>query len=416
MTDQKRILIAGGGIAGPALALFLSRTGHWKCTIVERAPSLRDSGQQIDVSGEGSKVIKALGIDEAIRASTVKDDGLKFIGANEQVIASFPVSGLDERISPVREIEIMRSDLVQILYEHTKDNVEYIFGDTVTELRQDDDAVTVKFAKSSTEKRYDLVIAADGLRSYTRDLVFDKSNSELVSLNHYAGYFNIPWQESDGTWSQVRNETNGRCVVMRPNKKAGATGAYLSQVTNDSRRLPTMPLEEQKREIATIFSDVGWEAPRILRELAKEDASGFYLQESAQVKSKSLVNGRVALLGDAGYAPSPLTGQGTTLALVGAYILAGSILNHADNREALQQYENHVRPFVNNSQKLMPGIPWIINPQTAAGIKVLSNLVWAVSIGINSGFASAIGKVTAYLPSFGSQSPTLPEYSHLSVD
>lgn len=299
MAPPKNVLIAGGGVAGPALALFLSRVGH-KCTIVERAPDFRSSGQQIDVTGEGTTVARALGILEEIKERTVQDNGIRFVKADNKIISEFPVE--QGAINLVREIEIMRSDLAQLLYDRTREKVDYIFNEQIAEIHQNKGSVTVKFANSKEEKQYDIVVAADGLRSKTRDLAFPSSNTNIVSLNQYASFFSIPWAESDETWSRAYNATHGRVLCLRPNKKAGTTGSYLAQVTENSGRFAPMTMEETKREVIEIFKDSGWcEMDRILKVLEDPSDEGFYLAESAQAKSESLANGGVALLGDAGY-------------------------------------------------------------------------------------------------------------------
>lgn len=299
MTESKSVLIAGGGVAGPALALFLSRAGH-KCTIVERAPDFRSSGQQIDVTGEGITVAKALGILEEIKERTVRDEGIRFVEADNRIIGEFPVD--QGGINLVREIEIMRSDLAQLLYDKTREKVEYVFNEQIAELRQNEGSVTARFANGKSEEKYDIVVAADGLRSKTRDLAFPSSNTNIVSLNQYAAFFSIPWAESDDTWSRAYNATQGRVLCLRPNKKKGTTGSYLAQVTENSGRFATMTTEEQKREVIGIFKDADWkEMERILKVLEDPSDEGFYMAESAQAKSDLLATGGVALLGDAGY-------------------------------------------------------------------------------------------------------------------
>ena len=219
------ILIAGGGIAGPAVAFLLSRIGH-SCTIVERADDFRSSGQQIDVSGEGLKVVKRMCIDQAIWNARVVDDGLKFVDDADNIVASFPVGDDISSPSIVREYEILRPDLASIVYERTKPEVKYIFGEHIVSLDQDDDGVTVQFAKSGSERRFDMLIIADGLRSRTRDLAFGTSNTEIARLRMYAGFFSVPWQESDGTWSRWHNASGGRCITMYASSYPNGTLTY----------------------------------------------------------------------------------------------------------------------------------------------------------------------------------------------
>jgi 2-polyprenyl-6-methoxyphenol hydroxylase-like FAD-dependent oxidoreductase len=193
-SDEKHILIAGAGIAGPALALLLTRIGH-KCTIVERSPQWRTSGQQIDVSDEALKVIDFLGVSDAIWAKRVEDHGLKFVNEKDEVVAEFPLS---KGGGIVKELEILRPDLANVFYETTNDSVEYIFDEHITGVDQHENGVTVTFASSNDTKDFDLVVAADGLRSKTRRIAFDDINTKIVELNQYASYFDIEWQEHDG--------------------------------------------------------------------------------------------------------------------------------------------------------------------------------------------------------------------------
>lgn len=271
MATSKTILIAGAGVAGPALALLLTQAGH-KCTILERAASFRASGQQIDVCGEALKVIKLMGVDESMWNSRVEDDGIKFVNARDEVIAAFPVGG-DTNL--VKELEIMRADLVKVIYDRTKEGVEYVLGDYVTRLEQDAEGVTVSFANSKLQRRFDVVVAADGLRSKTRDLAFDASNTQLVSKGMYASFLSIPWEESDGTWSRWFNAEGGLNCSIRPHKKRNTSSAYLAHISDKASETAKGNLEEQKQKIVELFKDVSWEAPRVLREIEKTGAD-FY--------------------------------------------------------------------------------------------------------------------------------------------
>ena len=200
---------------------------------------------------------------------------------------------------------------------------------------------------------------------------------------------------------------------MRPDTKSGITGAYLCQVTEDSTKIATMPLEEQKRVLMDTFQDVGWETDRVLKQLRSEDGTRFYMSEIAQTKCKSWVNGRVALLGDAGYCPAPISGQGTTLALIGAYVLAGCIATYSDPTEALKEYQKQVRPFVDSAQKLPPGVPWIVNPQSALGITIENYALWMVGLTISSGVAGVLGKLSRPFQGLFGKTLKLPDYPGL---
>lgn len=406
MAMSKTVLIAGAGVAGPSCALLLTRHGH-KVTIVERSPEIRKTGQQVDVAGQGVKVVKEMGIWATLLKRSTGEEGIKFVDGNDRVAAAFPVSKESGASSFVKEIEILRGDMADVLYEQTKESTEYIMGDQITALSEQDTHVTASFA-NSPDRVFHLVIVADGLFSKTRDIAFGTSAGQIRSLGQCTALMSIPWEPSDGNWSRWFNALGGRAIVTRPQAKKGQTGAYLAIMTPESGRIARLPVREQKEEFRELFQDAGWEAPRVIREMMKSD--DFYVQETAQAKMDSWVKGRVVLLGDAGYCPSPVSGQGTTLAFIGAYILAGCINTHEDYRDALSKYEEQMRPFVEKSQQLFPGVPGIANPQTAWGIKILYTCLWLGSLMNNSGIVGLVGRVLGPLAAVFSSDLELPKY------
>lgn len=383
MSQPKRILISGAGIAGPALALLLNRAGH-STTIVERSADVRKTGQQVDVKGAGLEVIRDMGIEQLIKDKTTKEQGSKLVDAQDKVCGAFAVgTGLTQ------EIEILRGQLAGILYEQTKENTEYIFGDFITGIAHKGSCATVSFAKGP-DRDFDVIVAADGLGSKTRNIAFGKSELSIRRLGQYVSFFTIPYEPSDGTWCRIYNAPGGRCIVLRPDQER-STSAYMSVMSKEQTGWEKLDVSAQKAEYRRIFSDAGWESDRVIRGMEKSE--DFYLQEVAQTKMPSLTKDRVALLGDAAYCPSPISGEGTTLAFVGAYILAGCINKYPDYREALSKYEQDVRPFVEKGQKLPPGAPGIVNPQTALGITVLRTLVWVASLIASSGIGGLLGRL-----------------------
>lgn len=392
MSSQTHVLIAGAGIAGPALAILLNRNG-FKTTIVERADGLRTAGQQIDVTGPGVELIRLMGVEEAIRSRTVTDNGIKFVDANNKPFASFPVSG--SSASLVREIEIMRGDMADVFYEATKDQTEYIFNDRVASLTETQDVITVGF-KNSADRKFDLVVAADGLSSRTREVAFGKPKDAFVkSLNQWVGLFLIPHSPEDGTWSRAYNAPGGRLVLLRPDEKRKRTSVYVGQGTSDMSIMSKSP-DEQKAHIQQTFANVGWEAPRVLSQMTT--AENFYVQQTAQVKMDSWSTGRTVLLGDAGYCPSPVSGLGTTMAFVGAYVLAGCLITHEhDLPRALEQYETQMRPFVDSAQQIGPGLPALATPQTKWGVWVLGSVIATVGSLMDVSRVTGLGAVLGWL-------------------
>ncbi|KAL1310784.1 hypothetical protein AAFC00_001029 [Neodothiora populina] len=362
-----KVLISGAGIAGPTLAFWLNRAGI-ETTIVERAPSVPTAGQQIDIRGPAREVIKRMGLEDVIRSKTTDERGLAFIDSTGKTRAAYGVdaSGGDSFSS---DIEILRGDLASIFYEATKDTTEYKFGDTIAELHQSNDGVEVHFA-SGASQRFDLVIAADGMRSTTRKITFDSDDS-LKHLGMYTCYFTIPANDTDGEWAKWYNAPGRRCILARPDGH-GSLRTYLSVMSGAAAHYHELDTNGQKRLMREIFSDAGWESERILDSM--DAATDFYMQDIAQVKMPSWSRDRVALLGDAAYCPSPISGMGTSVAMEGAYVLAGEIARHRDNEDhtkGLQAYERKMRPRIEKAQELPPGAPALANPQTSWGISVM---------------------------------------------
>lgn len=392
MSSQTNILIAGAGIAGPALAILLNRNG-FKTTIVERAENLRTTGQQIDVTGPGVEIIRLMGVEDAIRTRTVTDNGIRFVDANNKAFASFPVSS--STASLVREIEIMRGDLADVLYQATKSETEYIFNDRVASLTETEKGITVGF-KNGKDRTFDLVVAADGLSSRTREVAFGKPKDAFVkSLNQWTALFLVPHTPEDGTWSRFYNAPGGLGLTIRPDIKRKRTSVYLSQGGTTDVSIVSKPVDEQKEQVRRIFANAGWEAPRVLSHMATAD--NFYVQQTAQVKMDSWSKGRTVLLGDAGYCPSPISGLGTTMALVGAYILAGNLVSHEhDLPKALEQYEKQMRPFVDSAQSLGPGLPDLATPYTEWGIWTLRRAVATVGLLMSAFRVTGLGTVLGW--------------------
>lgn len=187
------ILITGGGIAGPSLAFFLSRLGH-QITIVERWPALRAHGAQIDLRAQGLSIIQRMGLLDAIRAKTVREDGLEILDEHGDSVAKFPVNrsgrGAQGLIS---EFEIMRSDLVRVLYDATSEceNITYVFGKTVESFEQDEGKATVYFSDGSVGD-YDILVRADGQGSQIRKAILPPGEDPIRHLGIYIAHWNNP--------------------------------------------------------------------------------------------------------------------------------------------------------------------------------------------------------------------------------
>jgi 2-polyprenyl-6-methoxyphenol hydroxylase-like FAD-dependent oxidoreductase len=395
------ILVVGGGIAGPALAFFLHRYGM-KPVVVERAPELRLSGQWVDLQAEGKEVAWRMGIESKVREKITEEQGTHIVDSAGRPQASFDANSFGEK-DFVEEIEIRRPELANILYEQLRNHVEFIFGDSPQAIDDRGDRVQVKFANGNL-REFDLVVGADGIHSKTRRLVFgDESPISYADL--YAAFFDIPRSDSDGSWVRFYSAPGGRSVALRPYSK-DRTQVYLC-FRSKERGYENLDVDLQKRLIQKLFADVSFEAPRILRELPNLD--DFYFDSIGQVKMDRWSKGRVTLVGDAGYSPSPLTGMGANVALVGAYILAGELSRHQDYSEAFKQYETWMRPYVTKAQKIIPGSVRLALPNTRTAI-ILRNAV------LGFVFRPAITRFIAKLiTSKAPQKSVLPNYEAVST-
>lgn len=223
---HRSVLIAGAGIAGPALAHWLGRHGT-QATLVERAPALREGGQTVDLRGAGRDVARRMGLERTLQDHATHEEGVRFVDAANRTEAAF-ASGAFGGQGPIAELEILRADLSRILYEATHPHAEYLFGDEITQLSDTGKKVDVSF-RYGPDRAFDLVVAADGARSRTRDLIFG-GTTDIRAVGLTTAYFTIPRRPSDGTWARWHNATGGRTATLRPDNR-GTTRASLSYLS-----------------------------------------------------------------------------------------------------------------------------------------------------------------------------------------
>jgi 2-polyprenyl-6-methoxyphenol hydroxylase-like FAD-dependent oxidoreductase len=355
-------LISGAGIAGPALAYWLARADV-EVTIVERAPGPRTGGQAVDIRGAARSVVERMDLLPAIQAAGLDERGFAFVDELGKHQVSMPVNFMSGE-GIVAELEILRGELSRILYERTCEHAEYRFDDAIESLLEDDDGVHVAF-RTGPPRRFDLVVGADGVHSRVRTLAFGDESRWVAPLGGYLAYFTLESRIDTGAWFVMHNAPGGRVVSVRPG------GPHTTQVMLGFRSRPLgferQPTARQQEILKDKFAGVGWQAPRVLDEMCS--APDFYFDLLAQVRMKRVTRGRVALLGDAGYSPSPVTGVGTSLALVGAYVLAGELVrsNWAYDA-AFARYELVMRDYVKQCQELPPlGLEGML-PRTRASM------------------------------------------------
>ncbi|ONM47443.1 FAD-dependent monooxygenase [Nocardia donostiensis] len=375
-----RILISGGGIAGNAVALQLLRRGI-RPTVVERAQAPRPGGQAVDLRGPSREVAERMGLMPGIEAHRIDERGIIQVDDTGKELYRTPAE-LFEGKGVVADIEITRGDLNQVLLDAIADHTggsdaaatapDYRYGEWISDIAADSTGVTVTFGSGTTE-RFDIVIGADGLHSVTRRLVFGPEEQFATYLGGYMSFFTMPTPAGiEPHWFTMRALVGGTGIGMRPDADP-ATSKALVIIRGDADPALRRDTAAQQQLIRERLARGGWAASAITA--AMPEADDFYFDELARIDMPHWVSGRVALVGDAGYCGSPLTGQGTAMALVGAYVLAGEIGADPGNpQRALARYEEILRPFVALAQELPPGGLKVMTPRSRLGIRVAATM------------------------------------------
>jgi 2-polyprenyl-6-methoxyphenol hydroxylase-like FAD-dependent oxidoreductase len=369
-----KVLICGGGCAGPALAFWLARSGH-RVVVVERFPALRASGAQVDLRGQGIEAVKRMGLFNIVRSKLVDEAGVSFVDSRGNVKGTIMANKSGQGAqSLTSEYEVMRGDVVRILYNATKDYVEYVFGKNVERFEQDEDQVTAHFS-DGTSDTFDLLVGADGQGSRIRKAILPSGSPDPYwRMGMHMAYWFIPRIETDNNVRRTYHAPGGRMIFRRSHNWA-ETQVYftLRDDSKESSAIHRKPVEQQKHFWTDKFRNAGWQTDRFLEGM--QSAENFYSQEVVQIRTDTWHVGRVVLVGDAAHCASPFSGMGVSGGLIGAYVLAGEISRSAENLpQALANYDKTLRPFVNEIQDLKPFLLRLGIPKTQWGIRIFHSL------------------------------------------
>ncbi|MFY1672521.1 FAD-dependent monooxygenase [Plantactinospora sp. WMMB334] len=356
MTPQK-VLIVGAGVAGPALAYWLTRHG-FRTTIVERAKDLRSSGNPIDVKGPAVPVAERMGIMPRLREAATRVNAMTLLDPDGR-----PIARMAMPTGPSAGVELARSDLSSVLYQAARDDAEFLFDDTVAAVRPDAKGVDVTFGRA-TPRRFDLVIGADGMHSTVRRLVFGSEREFATDLGMFVATVPLPPGAVELPHDMVLHNTPGRLLSIHPGRdRPLALFVFRTPPVDGYDRHDT---DLQKRIVADAYAGVGWRAPELV-ETYRSHPSPFF-DSLNRVRMPTWSRGRVALLGDAASSVA-LFGDGSSLAVAGAYTLAQALAaNPGDHARAFADYEKRHRRETDPRQRRIPPIVAAMIPRTRPGV------------------------------------------------
>ncbi|MEU9021009.1 FAD-dependent monooxygenase [Actinomadura sp. NPDC048394] len=391
---MKNVLISGASVAGPALAHWLARYG-FTTTIVENTAGFRGGGYAVDFRGDAHlTVLRRMGLLDAIERAKTGMGAMAYVNKDGRPVAWMPADLF------AGDVEILRGDLARILHDATCGTTEYVFGDSIASLDEDAGGVTVTFERSAP-RRFDLVIGADGLHSNVRRLAFGPEERFVQGLGVHCAIFTVP-NHLGLQYAGHVYRTGGQLASVysaRHNTEARAAFYFGSPDTDVHRR----DVARQQEILTERFAGTGWECDRLLAEMRR--APDFYFDSVGQVRMDAWSRGRVALLGDAAYCPSSLSGMGTGLAMVGAYVLAGELAAaRGDHRVAFARYEDVLRGYAAGCQKMGDGVAKLMMPSSRAVVALLNRYYKLLPYLPGKNMAAKIGRRTA-------EAIDLPDYA-----
>ena len=351
-TNGGRVLISGASVAGPVLAYWLARFG-FQPTVVERTEELRfgSGGHAVDLFGPALQVIEWMGALPQVQAASTHNQIISFVRAGHRHV-DVPAELMSEGVSE-RHVEIMRGELAKIIYEAGRDDAEYLFGNSIASLEDTEQGIEVTFEHSAAQT-FDLVVGADGLHSFTRRMAFGEEYQFLNFLGGYLAVFTVP-NYLDLHERMVGYGDLDRTAGIYPVRETGQARVIFLWRTPAQHDYERHDVAAQRRLVRNLYGDMGWEVPRLLAEL--DNADDLYLDSISTIVMDTWTRGRVTLVGDAGYSPGPAVGGGTSLAVVGAYVLASELAAASgDHPRALAAYEAVLRPAVRQSQRIGPAV------------------------------------------------------------
>ncbi|MEO8760144.1 MAG: FAD-dependent monooxygenase [Bacteroidia bacterium] len=372
--NNKNILISGAGIAGVSLAFWLKKFG-FNPTIIEISPTLREGGYAIDFMGAGFDVAEKMDIISDLEIADLNISNIAFVGKDNIEKSSMNYQKV-KKVLKNRAFTILRSDLAKIIYNSLNKEIEIIFGDTIKQIEQDEEKVSVTF-KSGLIRSFNLLVGADGLHSNVRNLIFGEESQFEKYYGYYTSSFTMNNFSNEGRAFSMFNVPNKQVAVYTISKEKAAS--FFIFTAPEKLNYEHHDIEKQKQILKNEFMNAGWKCADLLSKI--DTTSDFYFDSISQIKMENWSKGRVSLVGDACYCPSLLSGKGSTLAMVGAYILAGELkLANGNYKTAYKEYERLLKPFMEKKQKSAQAFAKSFVPKSNFGIWLRNQVFKLMSI------------------------------------
>jgi 2-polyprenyl-6-methoxyphenol hydroxylase-like FAD-dependent oxidoreductase len=370
---SKTVLISGAGIAGPTLAFWLARAG-FQPTLIEHAAALRTSGYVVDFWGLGYDIAERMDLAADIERVGYHMREVRMVGDRGERVTGFGTRVLGE-LAGGRYVTLGRSDLSRLIFEKARGSAETMFGDQIASLQERDDGVQVQFARSG-ERRFDLVIGADGLHSQVRRLAFGPQERFERDLGYRVAAFEVRGYRPRDEEVYVLHCAPGRML----GRFALHDDRTLFLFVFAADPAPVAPaLAAQKAVLRAQFGAASWETPRILDALDR--AEDLYFDRVSQIRMAQWSRGRVALVGDAAFCVSLMAGQGSSLAMTAAYVLAGELAaGGGDHAQAFGRYEARLRTFMESKQRGAAQFAAAFAPRTRWGLALRNQVIKAFAI------------------------------------
>jgi 2-polyprenyl-6-methoxyphenol hydroxylase-like FAD-dependent oxidoreductase len=340
---ERHILVSGASFAGLSTALWMSRLGY-EVTVVEIARELRRGGTAVDIKGNTVDIVRRMGLLEQIRSNRLSLQRWDMKNEHDVTERSLVLRAEGEAPSE-QELEIERDVLLGMLFASVKDQVEIVFDDSIRTLTETKDSIEVTFAKGS-RCSFDLVIGCDGIHSAVRKLWFGDEAQYVHFLGLYSSVTIVDKLLIARDTAQMYNEP-GAAVMLNAYKNK--TDIILSFASDSEIPYDHRNEQQQRRIIEEQFTGRRWRTAELLEEV--RTSNNFYFDKLCQIRMPSWTKGRVALVGDAGYCPSPAAGMGGSVAIDGAAALADAMRDHeGDFDRAFRDYDERFRPFIDEVQ------------------------------------------------------------------